>query len=1352
MDNIITVLLVMASVLFFQLLLNLINMKRIVRARQLLPVYFAPIYAAAALVIQMLYHDSTKSVFYKAIEEETLLENLEIVVVYIILKVVLMLVSHVFFRYNSRIAKYGGLFYDYDLDENAWFVEQRHANLRKNLNILSWVFAVLSGIYLGILLVVTKESPWYVTVYPACFMVVLTECVNYLSGYTKPEYLSLIYGDDIRSFKMGNYHKMKDILTKMFPEPLLLAHTGNNMPRKAGSKLFIDDMVRSDDELRKQAGLYYSNLKEDYNKFDNDLIEASIALAENKNTLIFHTFYRDLGDYLFFPLLQHLLLEHSILIVIGRESLKADVEDWLKEVTVSYARTGKLFRVAELKNAEYEDFDIGILDFPDIYDLDMLKKNEEWLQDVDFVIGIETSRFLSTSQVFLSVLASRINYSGKTVYCFLDHYREGLSDTLSHLFQIDLTNIVAYLTPKGVYTVMDWKANGDFRRQQLFNNEMHYLGNGTELAAAAIKNQVRKVSWYADEKAPLKDIRWLVRQYYAPITRYANLLTSQDSFDKVVDFVDDLYSSKQEDEAFVIAEDEEYNLFATVREYLDRGRNQSFINVLSENYLLRDYMRYNHNVFLNDPKAVAAVSPDYFKTERNVVYQLIIEMAHGEVSDKQISQQMQLLGYSEEDKIYKLLELIRKYTGVEEIFVNDTVRGEMDNDMKMQERHFYSVSREFFDEKFAKTLKRAYFVVEDEKLNHTNIDTRLFEHIPQLAMPGQLLTFDGKLYRVENITESAGCILRRAGDMYLKREYYRQIRKYSLLRKHETVHTRVVEDLQINKVSWDFEVTSTGYLAMNDLNDLRTAKLVDLSEDVIADYYVRNFNRKNVLEVVLPDSDENIRFTITLLLQEIFRTLFPDSWQYIAVLAYRAKDEEGMLDKFVYTLDGNYDQGSIYIVEDSDMDLGLLEAIDNNLIRILEIVADYLNWHLMKIKEPASKDPSPKPIELPKDLQRKKNFLRDLGRKIARLFGSQSDKQEKQKPEEEKVPLEPAEKPVEEKPVEIPVENTEAAEASENENKDEKELTHEEQLMQEDFIRVEGEEVIESDLLPDDLDLIIKANPSRYQKECFLKFGFDEIIGKLKLEDVSKYLTVRGLSNGDLAKARLREKEPEKFLDTHTANHCDFCGKPLSGVAYERLADGRVRCQECASTAINNMEEFHELFIQCRTMFEAVFNVTLNVSINVRMTDARSIARANHAVFKPSDKVAVRTLGYAEYSNGVYTICVENGTPRLAMIETITHELTHIWQYLNWNRRKIEEYYDHNDVLVDMVYEGMAVWASIQMLYVLGETSFAGMHEQEYAERDDIYGAGFRIYRERYFIVKDGNEPALKPFDYYPPL
>lgn len=1311
--------------------------KRENRAKLILPVFFAPVYAVYIMVYAYRH-----SAFISRIMgfvplmpvNRIMLLNIIVISFYLALRLIIRGISALIFKTDERIRRFSGHFYEYDEYENIWFLKEEFVNFRFNLKMIIAALCVATGSFWYFL----HFNPYNTYVYPAAVLILLTEIYNYLDGYTREEYMNKISGTNPDATLYGNYHILKYILEKLFPEPMLMSHTSNELSSTDSSRSYLDDLKQSDDEIDSLVRDYFTGLKENYGFYDTDLIKAVNLLMHRQNVVINNPFYEDLSEYLVLPLMNCLLSDYKVLIVVGRDAISDDITAWAQQIISAYNRTGNLFRIGSINEKRQDDIEIGILKFSDLYNKDVISANLEFLETVDFVLMMEPSRMLAASQMGLSILAGRMNLHRVPLYCILDHYVEGLADTLSHVMQINIVNVVATPHPRTVFTVMDWKASGDFRRHEIFNKEMHYLGNGIELAAAALKNQVQHVYWYSGDKSPVKDIRTLAKQYYVPIARYANIKVSQASIDDNITFSSNPWAGKAPKQAFVIVEDEESNLFAMIREYLTRGASQIFVNVISENYLLRDYMRYNYQLFLTDHKAIAAIAPDYSKTERNAVLQLIIEMAFFTVPESRIVHELSLLGLNTEDPENLLNHLIEKYTGITDSILQVSGRYEVDQELDTVLVNYYAIQPETFSLYFSKTLKNAFFIVEDEKLDYTTIDAKLFGHITQLVMPGQLLTFDGKLYRVQSVTPAVGCVLRRASDLYLSRQYYRQIRNYKFVSENEVVDSRMTGDIEITKESVNFSVTTSGYLQMKDNDDLRTAKIIDFTDSPNIRVYDREYFNKTVLKIVLPETDDRIRFTISLLMQEMFRTLFPDSWQYIAVLCVRPHDYEGMLDKYVYSAEGSLDEEAIYIVEDSEIDLGLIDAIDNNLIRILEIMADYLNWHLIQIKMPESKDPGVvSEFKIPEELKKKQGFLKRIARRIRRIFWRDEQKEKKEKEQQAKPAEQPEQAEIEPKPAEQP-EGRQPTNTLETMDAD-------------DFIHVEGEDVIESDLVPDDLDILIEAKLSRYQRECYLKFGFNEIIGKLELEKVSKYLTVRGLSNGALAQARIREPEKFDFIDSDAENHCDFCGKPLTGVSYERLNDQRVRCHECSVTAIQTKEEFADIFEQTKVMMESSFNIGFRTSIGIHLADAREVARRDGSIFKPSKGVAVRTLGFAQRKGKKYSIVMENGSPRLAAILTLVHEMTHIWQFRTWDRRKIEDYYE-SDELVEIVYEGMAVWASIQMLYAMGETSYADLQDAIHENRDDIYGIGYRLYKEKYGMKKDGEIPSQTPFNVYPPL
>ena len=65
--------------------------------------------------------------------------------------------------------------------------------------------------------------------------------------------------------------------------------------------------------------------------------------------------------------------------------------------------------------------------------------------------------------------------------------------------------------------------------------------------------------------------------------------------------------------------------------------------VIAPQYLLRDYMNDNAEIFIHDPKAIPSFAPDFARTPRNVVLELIMRMVISPVRSEEVRTQLELL-------------------------------------------------------------------------------------------------------------------------------------------------------------------------------------------------------------------------------------------------------------------------------------------------------------------------------------------------------------------------------------------------------------------------------------------------------------------------------------------------------------------------------------------------------------------------------------------------------------------------------------------------------------------------------------------------------------------------------------
>ena len=157
------------------------------------------------------------------------------------------------------------------------------------------------------------------------------------------------------------------------------------------------------------------------------------------------------------------------------------------------------------------------------------------------------------------------------------------------------------------------------------------------------------------------------------------------------------------------------------------------------------------------------------------------------------------------------------------------------------------------------------------------------------------------------------------------------------------------------------------------------------------------------------------------------------------------------------------------------------------------------------------------------------------------------------------------------------------------------------------------------------------------------------------------------------------------------------------------------------------------------------YGIHIKSPITVRMVSSAEIASRMDRTFTPTPGFDARAVGVAVNSNGKYTIYLENGAPRLSLIETISHELTHIWQYSTWNWEKMEALYGDSFLAVC---EGMAKWVELQYLFLANEAARVDEMLLEEAAREDVYGYGLRLYLNRYPMSRGVCLESDTPFDH----
>ena len=269
-----------------------------------------------------------------------------------------------------------------------------------------------------------------------------------------------------------------------------------------------------------------------------------------------------------------------------------------------------------------------------------------------------------------------------------------------------------------------------------------------------------------------------------------------------------------------------------------------------------------------------------------------------------------------------------------------------------------------------------------------------------------------------------------------------------------------------------------------------------------------------------------------------------------------------------------------------------------------------------------------------------------------------------------------------------------------------------------------------------------------YHERYYLRYKEGKNCTALDLDGTKSFLQGIGFDGGELRQARKNKNYAEHFRDSDkNGEHqmrCSYCGASIAGVDFYRLPDGRMRCTTCSSTVVKTKAEAEALCRRVIANMESFFGAAVDVPVSIEFVEERRLKKKIGVPLGARDDQSILILGVAINKKQKYSILLENGAPRISLLATFAHELTHIWQYTHWDSQKDFRQCAPGKRL--LVYEGMAKWAEIQYLYLIGETNAAKREEFITRNRQDEYGIGFCLYEDRYPLSREAMFCENTPF------
>lgn len=967
--------------------------------------------------------------------------NFVVLLVFIIVKKLLLPAFKKAWKNDKLFSATSGKCYEWSDARRAYVLKAKCMQLRTMMNVYFAVAVIAAFVLLNACRVYPYWPGFDAVIYPFALVIVLGEIVFFLGGKTELEFVDDIGGDGGSSFKVVNYYRLRKYLTSVFGDRVISQDT--KLPKyhmAHNNSEIVKKYENIDLQEAKIANLYFKKQNESGLELDEGYVEATYRMMNGESVLFANPFYRDYSKYIFLPLNRAATKGNKVLFILGQNGIEDDVANWIDESFLNVTSVKGMWTIGKLNLKESFKGEIGIVTPADIFDTRIVAKNKSFLNNVSNVVMLEPSCFVSTSQLSVSLYISEVK--SDAVFCIIDKNSDGLVDTLSHIIRTSIKEVSATNKERNRSSYMIWKADGEQLNHRIFPNVARYLGVGTELMIAGIRNQVNLTEWYSYSKFPVIDMKWVSEQYYQSLCEYASLNPKQEELERRMKFNNNIWYADKSDYKYIVVEDETCNMFEMLRQFSTRGTSESFVNIISQNYLLRDYMEDNADLFEADPKAIPEFCPDYSRTERNIVIELLMKLSSSRVDKDYIVKQLRYIerltnaqAYSKYEIKSTIFDLVYKYFKDEctEFVVTETTLVDEYND-------FYMITNKEFVEAAIGSLKCAFYVLEDEQSEKHYLDAKLLDHVYQSHLPGQYIVIGGKYYEILFISADKGVVVKRAADSIHSREYYRQLRHYNMtsFELDDQIGARkTMGNIVVERGFASFDVHTDGYLLLNDYGDINHSFKREISN--IPD---RNYSGKYSLKITLQGTTAKIRTTICIVLNELFKTTYSDNSNYICAIT-NIPEDMNIVEGTLYSTNLDLDeQECIYIIEDSVLDLGLISSVERNLKRFFETVTDFLKWYKMSLlpipvikekveipqKQNEENDSSDHGETEPTDKKDKKK-KKKKSKGLKGLFKRKKDKTEQpeQKPEDEIPQSDSEEKEPEQEPeIETPENDSES--------------------------------------------------------------------------------------------------------------------------------------------------------------------------------------------------------------------------------------------------------------------------------------------------------------------------------------
>ncbi len=830
------------------------------------------------------------------------------------------------------------------------------------LRYLCWIVAFVLVALLAYKVIVMYQDR-FVDAYSELFRIpvfttftlfILLESYWYLQHDKFEDQPELVQAEEEEKVEPKNYYNLWEEYQKIWYDHLSLAwffQTAKEEPVRP------DKLEIAQARILQNAG--YDLTLTDYNIIEN--------LHHRNDLLIDDVVADEIAPILFNTFLRRLMDGENILILTPKRSYKDAayhqevlkwVDDWLFKLTGNRA----FFKVKIFsKVSDVELVERIIISSAD----DLLERN---IVNNKWFINLKTILYLSGEELFSEVLTSNkklmtiLRKQYKEIQCIvLSNYRSALKEAVAQNLNIGKglqEQRIIHQVPENSYTLF-WKLEGlNLFQHKVFSGFVGKdLGPESVLSLLARRDQMPNINIVGQERLPWMDNLLDIDNNKNSLNSKpvaARSLTDKATREVISKEVTFLMGKKEN--GVIFARDTDNNAISTLKKWQNYVGNHALIHVISPAYLLRDYFIDNAEYFYE--AQLYPFSSNSSVSRFEVARTLLEMLVSKEYSEREILEELVWVYPNATFVKQELHKLFRLAFSIDIIAMN-YIQVKPVYDFDKQSGNFREITNfrllpQIKDNIALNFLKDVQIVDKSGNLLKVIAYDMLFQNY----LPRQFHAFNGKSYQIIGFDRQNNKLRtdERSAQKGLQYRPDVEVVLYSLDQPLSDAHKKNLSDrFSLELCEGKFDVITKGYFSFSKGISLKandyTYTNISQAEVPIRKYQL---GRMAVMTLYMDQREDAAKVTATLsvLLNEVLQSLFPETHQYVIVTALiNELVFEGDFKKLfpiigVHKREAEVQQGIVQlcILEDTHQDMGIVQSIVDRWQEVLQIADDYVIW------------------------------------------------------------------------------------------------------------------------------------------------------------------------------------------------------------------------------------------------------------------------------------------------------------------------------------------------------------------------------------------------------------------------